>query len=100
MSSQKLRTPKGLAFLRQKAPRLTAETVVPMMTQIADLYCTIWAEGTWEILHCDQSSIKFILSDHPVVTFNKALFPGSPECECPGDADIARIGTHTIFPLD
>src|SRR5262249_12294204 len=100
MSSQKLRTPKGLAWIRKQAPGLTAAMVAPAITQISDIHSTIWTEGVWEILHCDESPTKFILSDHPVVTYNKDLFPGCPECEYPGDASIARIGTHTIFPLD
>jgi hypothetical protein len=35
------------------------------------------SECIWQIADADASPTKFIISDHPVVTYNRALPPGS-----------------------
>jgi Protein of unknown function (DUF4238) len=70
-----------------------------MMGELWQIHATIWMEGIWEILHCDETQTKFIITDHPVTTYNKDLFPRVRECEYPFDAPIEYVGTHTIFPL-
>jgi hypothetical protein len=100
LSAQKLRTPKGLNYLSSFVPDARPDSVVAAMVRMADIHCTIWAEGVWEILECKKSKTKFLLTDHPVVTYNKSLFPESPDCRYPKDASIDSVGTHTIYPLD
>lgn len=70
------------------------------MQALRHRHCTIWAEGVREIVSADSSSVKFVLSDHPVTVFNSACPPGTEYCRGSNDPSIAFKGTHTIFPLD
>ncbi|WP_331351420.1 DUF4238 domain-containing protein [Cellvibrio sp. UBA7671] len=99
MDAQKIRTPKGLDFLKKVGLKDNHQQALQLMRGFWQSNCTIWAEGVWEILSCDNSPTKFIISDSPVTTYNKGLFPGAKECTYPFDASIFYLGTHTIFPL-
>ena len=99
IDAQKGRTPKGLDWLKAVFSTKCHEDALYFMQRLFQIHCTIWSECVWEILQCDHTSTKFIVTDHPVVTYNKALFPGSKECLYPFDAPIELLGTHTIFPL-
>lgn len=98
IGAQKFRTPKGLAFLREVSRASANQEVLPMLQELLNLYSTIWLEGVWEVVECRDSVTKFIVSDHPVTTYNKDLFPGV--CPYPKDAEVECVGTHTIYPLD
>ncbi len=100
LDAQKLRTPKGLDFIKKAAQNSSHQMALNLMGQLWQYHITIWMEGIWEVLHCDQSPTKFIISDHPVTTYNKMLFPLAKQCRYPFDAPIEFIGTHTIFPLN
>ena len=100
MDAQKLRTPKGLDYLKAVSGKQTSQAVLAVMRSLWQMHVTIWMEGVWEIVSCRESSTKFIMSDHPVNTYNKNLFSGAKSCRYPFDAEIERIGTHTIFPVD
>ena len=100
LDAQKLRTPKGLDLIKRLPGRNSHQDALKFMGQLWQAHMTIWTEGVWEIVQCDQSETKFIISDHPVTTYNKNLFPLSPECKYPFDAPIECLATHTIFPLD
>jgi len=100
MDAQKLRTPKGLDFLKKLTGASDHQTTLNMMGTLFQMHATLWTESVWEILCCDNSSTKFIISDHPVTTYNKGHFPGSPACKYPLDSLVECVGTHTIFPLD
>lgn len=97
---QKLRTPKGLAWLRAQYPALSQNELMMEMQAIRMMHCTIWTEGVREIVSAADSGVKFIVSDHPVTVFNPAAPPGSAICKFPGDPGIELKGTQTIFPLD
>jgi hypothetical protein len=99
IDAQKSRTPKGLAWLAKVFNASKHEHSLYLMQRIYRSHCTIWSECVWEILQCERSETKFIVTDHPVTTYNKALFPGARECRDPFDADISLLGTHTVFPL-
>jgi hypothetical protein len=99
IGAQKLRTPKGLDYLRLVASGATHQQALMYMQQLQQVYVTMWMESVWEVLSCDNSATKFIVSDHPVTTYNKGLFPLSKDCAYPKDAPIDCLGTHTIFPL-
>ena len=99
LDAQKVRTPKGLDFLRKIARPKSNRDLLYLMTRLWQMNCTIWTEGVWEILDCSNSPTRLIVSDNPVTTYNKAMFPLSKECQYPLDAPISRLGTHTIFPL-
>src|SRR6185437_11194397 len=70
-----------------------------LLSDFHRLYCTIWTECVWEILCCDNSPTKFIVTDHPVTTYNKGVFPASTLATYPADARIELLGSHTLFPL-
>jgi len=97
---QKLRTPKGLDWLRAQYPALSQNELMQEMQGLRMINCTIWTEGVREIVSAEDSAVKFILSDHPVTIFNSAVLPDAPGCAYPLDPSIALKGSQTIFPLN
>lgn len=100
LDAQKLRTPKGLDWIKNHYPDLTQNQLMIEMQAITRLHCTLWIEGIRELVSADDSEVKFIISDHPVTVYNYAYPPDSKECQYPNDPDISLKGTQTIFPLD
>jgi hypothetical protein len=96
---QKIRTPKGLDWLKAQYPALTQNELMFEMQGIRALHCTIWAEGVREIVSAEDSETKFIISDHPVTIYNHAATPHGALCAYPFDPSIALKGSQTIFPL-
>lgn len=109
MGAQKLRTPKGLDWIR-KILRLPTPAglvftpdkmvVLTTMQQILQMHGTIWTESVWEIVDAGNADVKFIVSDHPVTMYNHSCPHDSPYCRYPLDPLISLIGTKTLFPLD
>jgi hypothetical protein len=100
LDAQKLRTPKGLDWIRSKYPALDQLQLMIEMQSIRTIHCTLWAEGVRELVSAEDSDVKFIVSDHPVTVYNYACPPGTELCEYPNDPDVALKGSQTIFPLD
>ena len=96
---QKLRTPKGLAWLRSQYPALNQNQLMMEMQAVRMMNCTIWTEGVREIVSAENCDLKFIISDHPVTVFNASAPPGAALCEYPLEPGIELKGTQTIFPL-
>lgn len=102
MSAQKLRTPRGLAWLRwliKQGGQADKNKTLLTMRQYANLFCAIWAEAVWQIADASKSPTKFIISDNPVVVYNRECFPGSPTCRGFHDPDVRCSASHTYFPL-
>lgn len=99
LSLQKLRTPKGLLQLSELVQVQDKNAVLIGMQKVRNLYGAVWAESVWSILDASQSPTKFIISDHPVTTYNRACFPGSPQCRWHRDPDVTYNASHTLFPL-
>jgi hypothetical protein len=99
MSAQKLRTPKGLAWLRDHAKTNDRNLVLRHMVQLRQLFGAIWTESVWLIADASRSETKFLISDHPVTVYNRRCGPRSQWCRGFNDPDIWLNGTHTIFPL-
>jgi hypothetical protein len=99
MSVQKLRTPKGLAWLADAARSGHRNLDLILLQEIQNIYCAIWTECVWQIADASQSPTKFIVSDHPVTVYNRVCFPLSRYCTGFNDPDIRMVGTHTYFPL-
>jgi hypothetical protein len=97
---QKLRTPKGLAWLKAQYPSLTQNELMMEMQAMRMMHCTIWTEAVREIVSAEDSDVKFILSDHPVTVFNPESPPGSSTNAFPQEPGIELKGTQTLFPLD
>lgn len=97
---QKLRTPKGLDWLRtQYPPPLHQNELMREMQGLRLMHATIWSECVREIVSAEDSAVKFITSDHPVTIYNPALPPSAAECAYPRDPSIALRGSQTLFPL-
>ena len=99
MSTQKLRTPKGLTWLFSNTPSRTKNELLGFMQHLENLYGAIWCESIWQIADATSSPTKFIISDHPVTVYNRDFPPISARARGVNDPDIRCHGTHTIFPL-
>lgn len=100
LDAQKLRTPKGLDWIRSRYPSLTQVELMIEMQGLRMMHCTMWAEGVREIVSAERSDVKFIVSDHPVTIYNSACPPDSANCTYPDDPSIEQIGAQTVFVLD
>src|SRR5690606_7146595 len=98
MCAQLLRTPKGLAFWRRFTASASHDESLRHLQRLSQVYGTIWSDGIWEVMRCDDSETKFIVTDCPIVTYNPAIYPGSREARG-WMAPLERVGTQTIFPL-
>jgi len=96
---QKLRTPKGLAWLRAQYPALHQNELMMEMQGIRMLHTTIWTECVREIVSAEDAGMKFLLTDHPVTIYNHALPPEAPQCAFPHDPGIALMASQTLFPM-
>ena len=97
---QKIRTPKGLDWLRAQYPTLSQNELMFEMQGIRMMHCTIWSEGVREIVSAEDADVKFIISDHPVTIYNHAAPPEARECAYPNDPAISLKASQTIFPLN
>ncbi len=104
LDAQKIRTPKGLRFLKTLAAKTgfiaDQNTLMILMQHWRRFFCTMLAEGFWEIVDASRSEHKFIYSDEPVTLYNCDHYPNSPMCLFPNDPHIFERGTRVIFPLD
>jgi hypothetical protein len=100
MDAQKLRTPKGLDWIKAVYPSLSQMELMREMQGLRLMHCTMWTEGVREIVSAEDSNVKFIISDHPVTTYHSEFPPSSNQCRYPSDPAIDLIGTQTIFALD
>lgn len=100
IDAQKIRTPKGLQWIKKHYKDLEQPELMIEMQSIRSINCSTWLEGSREIVSAKDSTIKFIISDHPVTLYNPAFAPTRSECVYPNDPSIALKGTQTIFPLD
>lgn len=102
MSTQKLRTPKGLDWLNKqirKQGKVNKNGVLAKMIQLRQVYSALWMECVWLIADASKSETKFIVSDHPVTIYNRRCPPDSYKCRMYNDPDIALHASQTIFPL-
>jgi hypothetical protein len=100
MSTQKLRTPKGLDWLLAQSGARAREDVLPYLRHLRSLYGAIWTECVWQIADASESETKFIVSDHPVTVYNRACNATNPYwCKGSNDPDVRLHATHTLFPL-
>jgi hypothetical protein len=93
VSTQKLRTPKGLDWLAGQIGSRDPVVTLAALARFRMVFNALWAESVWQIADASGSDTKFIVSDHPVSAYNRAYTRASR------DPDIHLNGTHTIFPL-
>lgn len=96
LGAQKLRTPKGLDWIRRHYPALSQVELMVELQHLRHLYGTVWAEAVREIVSAEDSDVKFLVTDHPVTTFN-AAWPWDAGLY---DPPVALNGTQTVFALD
>lgn len=99
MDAQRLRTPKGLAFLSLVAKARTQYELMMQMQALRRMHCTMWGEGIIEIFSSEQPDVNFIFSDHPVTFFNRFVFPQDKRVPVGQDPLQQWMGTQTIYPL-
>ena len=100
LDAQKVRTPKGLDWIKSKYPQLTQLGLMIEMQALRQMHCTMWVESVREIVSAEHSDIKFIVTDHPVTIYNPACPPRSSACSYPDDPSIELKGSQTVFALD
>jgi len=99
IGAQKLRTPKGLAWLADPMANGDRTAILRRMVEWRRLYEAIWSEAVWMIADASESATKFLISDHPVTVYNRACGPRSRWCRTHNDPDVRQHATHTLFPL-
>ena len=99
MTLQKLRTPKGIEFLKIITNSEYKPAILDSLIKLQSLYNAIWTECVWQIADASKSNIKLIISDNPVTVYNREIPPDSKIIKEYGDPDIRFVGTHTYFPL-
>ena len=100
IDAQKLRTPKGLDWIKSKYPNLTQNDLMLELQYLRRMHCTMWFECVHEIVSAENSDVKFIVTDHPVTAYNSAYSPLSPTRGHLEDPLISFMGTQTVFVLD
>lgn len=100
MAAQKLRTPKGLDWVRSCYGELGQVDLMVEMQALRLMHCTMWVEGVREIVSAQDSDVKFILTDHPVTVYNPGADPLSEQCAYPQDPRVSALGSQTVFALD
>ena len=99
MSVQKMRTPKGLAWISQQSSVNDPRVNLFLLQKIRNIFCAVWTKSVWQLADATNSPVKFIISDHPVTVYNRCCFPMSEYCRGFNDPDIRMVATHTYFPL-
>ena len=56
LDTQKLRTPKGLDWIKSKYPDLTQAELMVEMQGLRQMHCTMWAEGVREIISAESAA--------------------------------------------
>ena len=100
MDALRLRTPKGLRFVQGFAKANSHHGLLMAMQQLRTMHCVMWGEGAREIFKADDSTVKFLFSDHPVTFYNREVFPADPAIPRGMDPLQQWLGTQTLFPLD
>lgn len=99
LSTQRLRTPKGLDWLARQLGSHNPMATLAAIVRFQLLFGAIWSECIWQVADAAASPTKFIVSDHPVTLYNRDVSPANRQIQGSGDPDVRLNGTHTIFPL-
>jgi hypothetical protein len=100
LSLQRLRTPKGLKWIKSKYTQLDQVQLMREMQSLQHLNVSMWTEGVREIVSAKNSDTKFIVTDQPVTIYNRGAPPDSEMCTNDNDPEVALLGSQTIFALD
>jgi hypothetical protein len=56
MDAQRLRTPRGLDWLKTVAGTSRQNEILRLMRRVYQMHATMWTEGVWEVVRADQKS--------------------------------------------
>jgi hypothetical protein len=99
IDAQKIRTPKGLDWIRARYGKLNQHELMGEMQALRQMHCTMWLEAVREVVSAEESDVKFIVSDHPVTIYNASCPSDAAQCRYPEDPPIDLIGSQTLFAL-
>jgi Protein of unknown function (DUF4238) len=99
LDAQKLRTPKGLDWIRARYGRLNQHDLMDEMQALRQMHCTMWLEAVREVVSAEDSDVKFIVTDHPITIYNPLCPPAAAQSRYPEDPPIELIGSQTLFAL-
>jgi len=99
LDAQKLRTPKGLGWIDSLYGRLPQVQLMREMQSLRLMHCAMWVECVREIVSAEDSPVKFIVTDHPVTVYNRAIPPGAAFTQFDGPS-IELLGSQVVFALD
>lgn len=74
MTTQRFRTPKGLAWIKERGKKLGIDNknhILVLMTELRQIYSAVWMECVWMVADATKSDVKFIVSDHPITIYNR-----------------------------
>lgn len=100
LGAQKLRTPKGLAWIQARYPALSQVELLTELQHLRHMFGALWGESVREIVSADSCEVKFLVTDHPVTMFNAALPVDSSQFADQMDPPLTWNGTQTLFALD
>lgn len=100
MDAQKLRTPKGLDWILSHYKGLPQMELMRQMQALRQMHATMWSECVREIVSAAKSSVKFLVTDHPVTIYHPKLTPDAAGCQYPDDPGVELVGSQTVFALD
>lgn len=100
IDAQKIRTPKGLDWIRARYGKLNQHELMHEMQALRQMHCTMWLEAVREVVSAEDSDVKFIVSDHPITIYNPLLPPDAAQSRYPDDPPIELIGSQTLFALN
>ncbi|MDR1970169.1 MAG: DUF4238 domain-containing protein, partial [Candidatus Nomurabacteria bacterium] len=99
MTTQKLRTPKGIDWLTSQISGTDKNNILMAIAKYRQLFHAVWTECVWQIADAKMSDTKFIVSDHPITVYSRYIGPRNKLCRGSNDPDIRINSVHTIFPL-
>ncbi|MUV15159.1 SEC-C metal-binding domain-containing protein [Noviluteimonas gilva] len=100
LGAQKLRTPKGLDWIKARYPALSQVELLIELQHLRNMFGTLWGECVREIVSAESSEVKFLVTDHPVTMFNAALPENASQFAYPMDPPLTWNGTQSLFALD
>jgi len=93
LGAQKLRTPKGLAWIQARYPALSQVEILTELQHLRHMFGALWGESVREIVSAESSEVKFLVTDHPVTMFNAALPVDAPQFADHMDPPLTWNGT-------
>lgn len=63
IDAQKIRTPKGLDWIRARYGKLNQHELMREMQALRQMHCAMWMEAVREVVSAEDSEIKFIFTD-------------------------------------